>query len=452
MAFLLLLAAPAVLAADAVAGAKLYREARWTSAIVKGALEGGPQLPRRGLACAGCHGREPGLAGTGEGGLAIPPLSWSRLGRRGLATPSSLVNALTTGGLPDGSTLGRAMPRFTLPEAAAADLLAYLEDPQSLDAPGVTADAVRLGILVPAPLRGRIEPLLAAWANALAENGGLWGRRVTLVALSGDRHELARQLVHAPVLAVLASGPTAAQEALLAERDVIELAPLAPLGGRPGRDGMIVALGPGLVEMAAALGREILARRPGPRAQGVPLLPPQEPEALGPILAAVRPFLAVVPTSPEDLQRHPDRFAAAGAALLFARPPAASLAHLRPDTLLAGPIDILADLAGEPGRGGTWLLSDSRADTLPDTAGARALVRHLEAATRLAETGLLRAGRRLTRGSLLAALAAAPVDLGGPVPLTLAAADRERSLPVAILEAVPATGQLTRVPPPPTRP
>lgn len=135
------------------------------------------------------------------------------------------------------------------------------------------------------------------------------------------------------------------------------------------------------------------------------------------------------------------------------RPPAASLAGLPPGTLLAGPIDILAEVAAEPGNNVTWLLADPRADTLAGEERTHALDRHLVAATRLTETGLLRAGRRLTRISLLAALAAAPVDLGGRSPLTLAAADRERSLPVVLLEAVPATGELTRLTPlPPSRP
>lgn len=453
LAALLLLGSGSALAGDALAGAKLYREARWTKSVVAGGIEGGPDLPRRRLACAGCHGREPGLAGANEGGLAIPALSWSSLGRRGLTTPAGLTTALTTGRLADGTVLGRAMPRFALPEAAASDLLAYLEAPEAVDAPGVTADTIRLGILVPEPLAARVESMLADWAAALNDGGGVWGRRVSLVLLPGERRALDRQLALDPVLAIVAGAPTSAQETILAAHEVIELAPLTPLSGQPGSDGRVVALGAGLVEMAVALGREILARRPGPRARAVALLLPHDPDRVRPVLDAVRPFLDVFPVTSESLLRDPSWLAAARVGLLLDRPPAASLAGLPPGTLLAGPIDILAEVAAEPGNNVTWLLADPRADTLAGEERTHALDRHLVAATRLTETGLLRAGRRLTRISLLAALAAAPVDLGGRSPLTLAAADRERSLPVVLLEAVPATGELTRLTPlPPSRP
>jgi hypothetical protein len=116
--------------------------------------------------------------------------------------------------------------------------------------------------------------------------------------------------------------------------------------------------------------------------------------------------------------------------------------------VVAGPIDLLADLAARPGAGGTWLLADPRGTVLPSSVGGgTALERHLAAATRLAEVGLERAGRRLTRPSLLAGLAAAPVDLGGPAPLDYAKVPGRGAATAAILEVEPAAGRLARLTP-----
>jgi hypothetical protein len=99
---------------------------------------------------------------------------------------------------------------------------------------------------------------------------------------------------------------------------------------------------------------------------------------------------------------------------------------------------------------GTWLLADPRGAVLPPPGGdggGGALDRHLAAATRLAEAGLERAGRRLTRPSLLAGLAAAPVDVGGPTPLDYAKVPGRGATAVAVLEVEPAAGRLARLEP-----
>jgi hypothetical protein len=87
---------------------------------------------------------------------------------------------------------------------------------------------------------------------------------------------------------------------------------------------------------------------------------------------------------------------------------------------------------------------------LPPPSGAdggSALARHLAAAMRLAEVGLERAGRRLSRPSLLAALAAAPVDLGGPTPLDYAKVPGRGATAASILEVEPTAGRLARLEP-----
>jgi hypothetical protein len=61
--------------------------------------------------------------------------------------------------------------------------------------------------------------------------------------------------------------------------------------------------------------------------------------------------------------------------------------------------------------------------------------------------GLVRAGRRLTLPSLLAALVAAPIDLGGRAPLDYAKVPGRGVTAAAILEVEPAAGRLSHLKP-----
>jgi hypothetical protein len=444
-------AARDVSAADAVAGAELYRAGRWGGAGVAARVEGGPRLPAGRSACAGCHGREPGPEGGGEGGVAAPALAHDRLARRGLDVTAPLATALGEGTLPDGSRLGAAMPRFALAPAAVADLLAYLSDPAAVDAPGVSPDRVRLGLLMPPTLAAAARPRLAAWAETLNADGGIWARRVELDTLPAEPAALDRRLAQAPPLALLAPAPSAGQREILARRRVPELAPLAP-PLLPDPEGRVLALGPGLTELAAELAATLAGRptRP-PGAAPVPVFLPADPALTSRLLEAVRASLPAEAATPgEDLAKRAD---AAGAVLVLARPARldALLRELPVGVVIAGPADLLADLVARPGAGGTWLLADPRGTVLPPPGdapgGSTALDRHLAAATRLAEVGLERAGRRLTRPSLLAALAAAPVDLGGPAPLDYVKVPGRGATAATILEVEPAAGRLARLAP-----
>ena len=429
----LLLTRPAL--ADPRAGGELYQQGRWHGAGLVGHIADGPPLPPRRLACAGCHGRDRG--GGGEGGVAAPALTPAHLIRRGLDV-AGLSTVLTSGTLPDGRQLNRAMPRFSLDDAAVADLLAYLRDPLPIDAPGVSPSEVRLGLLLP-PAVGEVAPLLEGWAATHNREGGFWGRRLTLVRLPADPGALDAMLAATPVLALLAPLVDEAQAEVLRRHGVPELAPLAP---SLDHDARIVALGPGLAAQAVALAQAVSRRQPALRTLPV-LLPPGPDGAV--VLAALQtvPGLAPTPSKPAELP------ADAAAVLVLADPLAAPL-RLAPETVVAGPIDLLVPLATRPGAAGIFLLADPRAG-LP--TGGSALQRHLAGAIGLAEAILDRAGRGLTRLGLLPALAAAPIDLGGPVPFDYARFPDGGTASVALLEAEPAKKRLTMLPAPaPTTP
>lgn len=134
----------------------------------------------------------------------------------------------------------------------------------------------------------------------------------------------------------------------------------------------------------------------------------------------------------------PPNLAEAGGMLLLARPPDAKLlAAVSPTSLVAGPLDLLADRAAAGETRGIWLLTDPRA-AAPREGGA--LARHLRAATRLVELALEGAGRRLTRHRLLAALTR--VELGGTVPLDYAAHPGRGSRMAEVLAVEPSRGRL----------
>jgi ABC-type branched-subunit amino acid transport system substrate-binding protein len=194
-------------------GREIYRRGTAVGSATLGV--DGVALPATSLPCANCHG----LWGEGvrEGGLAPPPLSWHRLTteavspvtgrRRPPYTERTLRRAIAEGLDPAGNRLHPWMPRFDLPAAQMADLIAYLRrlgDENDTD-PGVSATKIRIGAAL--PLSGPLEPvgrslemtLRAAFADA-SGSGGIYGRSLELVVADsrgdpGGLEEATRKLI-----------------------------------------------------------------------------------------------------------------------------------------------------------------------------------------------------------------------------------------------------------------
>jgi ABC-type branched-subunit amino acid transport system substrate-binding protein len=224
-------------------------------------------LPATSLPCANCHGAD-GL-GRPEGGVRPPDLSWSRLtstygqqhinGRAYPAyTEDTLARAIQEGRDPGNNRLDPAMPRFVLSMNDQRNLTAYLKRVGEDRDPGLTADSLHLGTLLPSqgPLSEEGATVAAVLQGSVArinEAGGIHGRqlRLTIVDPGPDR----------------ASAEQALDQLIEQEQVFALIAPLAPaldsdLAARLERAG-IPLIGPLSLLGTAQASRQIFEPLPG---------------------------------------------------------------------------------------------------------------------------------------------------------------------------------------------
>lgn len=166
------------------------------------------QMPGTALRCANCHGAD-GL-GRPEGSVRPGSIVWSELtksyghthdgGRQHPAYDlASLKRTLTEGVDPAGNRLDGAMPRFDISARDLNALAAYLKKLEFQLDPGVGADTLRLGTLL--PTKGRladqglaVQGILQAYVDKLNRSGGIYGRRLELVVVEyAEDRELTRR-------------------------------------------------------------------------------------------------------------------------------------------------------------------------------------------------------------------------------------------------------------------
>jgi len=206
------------------------------------------QMPGAAVRCANCHGSD-GL-GRPEGGVRPGSIIWSELTKSyghthdsGRSHPAydqaSLKRALIEGVDPAGSRLDGVMPRYNISERDFKALVAYMKKLEFLLDPGVGADALRLGTLLPAAGRfgemgQAVKGILQAYLNRINQSGGIYGRKLELVVAeyADDHAAAAREL-----------------RKLVTERDVFAL--LSPFAagieeefGRLANDTKIPVVGP----------------------------------------------------------------------------------------------------------------------------------------------------------------------------------------------------------------
>jgi ABC-type branched-subunit amino acid transport system substrate-binding protein len=158
------------------------------------AFVGELDVPASTVTCAGCHGAH--AEGKTEGGVTAGDLTWPNMtkpyghthpsGRKhGPFNEASFVRAVAEGIDPDGNTMLTAMPRFKMSPEDSADLLAYLKAIERDRDPGLTDDAVRVGVLVPskgalAETGAAMRDVLTAFFDDLNGKSGVYNRKVEL--------------------------------------------------------------------------------------------------------------------------------------------------------------------------------------------------------------------------------------------------------------------------------
>ncbi len=154
-------------------------------------------LPGSAMPCSGCHGSD-GL-GRPEGGIIPLDIRWSELvktyghvhhdGRRHPPfDDDSFIRSMIAGVDPANNPIDRSMPMYQMSGEDMADLVAYMKVLEHDVDPGVSDDSVTVATLL--PLTGNatdtgeaMRMVLGAFFSEINEQGGVFGRRIELLAV-----------------------------------------------------------------------------------------------------------------------------------------------------------------------------------------------------------------------------------------------------------------------------
>jgi len=191
--------ASAQLTPQQAAGKQLYLQGTSPSGGTVEAIlsEGTTRVPARLMPCGSCHGADG--RGRPEGGVVPPDITWEALARPSVSDNplarrrpaydiDSLRRAITKGVDPAGNRLGVAMPVYRLSPLDLDNLTEYLRLVGNEPEPGITAEAIRIGAIVPAkaePTADNSNPLavLQAYFDELNQQGGIYNRKIELLAI-----------------------------------------------------------------------------------------------------------------------------------------------------------------------------------------------------------------------------------------------------------------------------
>jgi ABC-type branched-subunit amino acid transport system substrate-binding protein len=181
-------------------GKRIYMEGSGTGKISAFLAGAGIRAPGKGFPCVNCH--LAGGSGQREGGVRSAEITWFHLtkehpGKRatGRAHPpyseETILAAITAGVDPAGNALDPAHPRYSMTRGDLEDLLAYIKVMDREAVPGISDNAVRVGILLPdtGPLAeaGReVQALLTGYFAEMNARGGLYSRSLALVPVLFD--------------------------------------------------------------------------------------------------------------------------------------------------------------------------------------------------------------------------------------------------------------------------
>ncbi len=187
--------------------------------------ESATPIPGTLLSCAGCHGKDG--KGRAVKGSDPPDITWQTLtkpyslrvgvGRsRPPYTEPLVVRAVTMGRDSSGRYLAAAMPRFRLTPGEAADLVAHMREVGSKSDPGVSPEAISIGVVLPQrrqlpAVHDAVRTALDAYLADPNRAGGIFGRRVEFsfieaaADLDGSQSAARALMIGQAVLAVVVS-------------------------------------------------------------------------------------------------------------------------------------------------------------------------------------------------------------------------------------------------------
>lgn len=164
------------------------------------------------MACGNCHGADG--RGRPEGAVVPTDITWEdltkpyghvRAHRRHRAyTEASLGRAVNEGLDPDGNMLDWSMPRYALSRSELAALIEYMKRLSAERDPGIAADHVRIGAVLPheGAAAKAVRAALEDYLEGINRAGGIHQRRLELV-LAKDTAEARTLFAAPPVFAVL---------------------------------------------------------------------------------------------------------------------------------------------------------------------------------------------------------------------------------------------------------
>ncbi len=213
------------------------------------------ELPASAAPCASCHGIDG--RGRPEGGIVPPDITWTELsktyghehdfGRKHPAFDEASLAAAVIGGVdPAGNKLAVVMPRFRMQAEDMEALIAYLHRVESDWDPGVSARAVRVGVLLPlsgplAPQGDAVRAVLTGFFQSLNASGGVNGRQVdlTIIPLGASPGQtlanVREALSNSGVFAFVASFVPDVDSELAAMMEDLEIPVIGPITPTPAR-------------------------------------------------------------------------------------------------------------------------------------------------------------------------------------------------------------------------
>jgi ABC-type branched-subunit amino acid transport system substrate-binding protein len=240
-------------------GKQIFHEGRGSEQTGIVALVGRARAPVDAsvLPCASCHG--PDGLGRAEGGAEPSNITWSELTKPyGHRHPNSRVHpafdeesfarVVTEGIDPAGNELEPVMPKYEMAAEDMAALVAYLKRLEGDLDPGLTPTAITVGSILPrsghyVPRGQAVEAVLRAYFEELNATGGVFGRKLDLkvAAYMPDREATlanARRLIEEEqifaALDVFAIGQEQPLFALLEESEIPQVGPFTLLAGHQG--------------------------------------------------------------------------------------------------------------------------------------------------------------------------------------------------------------------------